>query len=436
MQAFVEKLVFGGQGMGRLDDRVVFVTGGFPGETVEFNITKQKKNFIEGTVTKVINPSPDRIAPVDDHCMSCSPWQTLSYEAENKWKVEIAKETFRRLAKLELPDLTIESPSEQYHYRNKMEYNFWIESPTTPGLAADPSSGRKGDQLFFAFHNRGTHTLRPIGECALASPEINEAGERVLQFLNRNKVPRRSLKSAIIRSDGAGHSAIALFIKDKLELSARELLSEKTLGVQVYLSDFRSPASVPTELLTSVGQNYLESSVSDVKLRFGLLSFFQINPPIFEKVIAAMRPFVKNENVVDYYSGVGAIGLSLAHEAASVTLVEENGEAVELAKHNIQTNKIKNATAFQARAEASLDYIQEGSTVIVDPPRTGLHAAVVEKILAVKPKRLIYLSCGIDTQARDLALLGAEYSPVFSRLYNFFPRTPHIEALCVLKRRH
>ncbi|MSU75157.1 MAG: 23S rRNA (uracil(1939)-C(5))-methyltransferase RlmD [Candidatus Magasanikbacteria bacterium] len=417
-QVKIEKLVFGGQGLGRVGERVVFVTGGYPGEIVEFQATKQKKNFIEGVVANVIESSPDRVAPVDDHFMSCSPWQTLTYEAENKWKVEIAKETYQRIAKLDLPDLTIESLPEEYHYRNKMEYNFFIDDK---------------EILHFAFHDRGTHHLRPIGECALASREINEAGERVLQFLNKHKVPRRSLKSAIIRSDGAGHSAIALFIKDKMELPAGELLSEKTLGVQVYLSDYRSPASVPTELLQSVGQNYLEITIRGVKLRFGLLSFFQINPPIFEKVIEAIRPFITNEKIVDYYSGVGAIGLALARDAQLVTLVEENKEAVELAKGNIASNSITNANAYQARAEASLDYITSDSTVIVDPPRIGLHPDVLTKLLNEKPKHIVYLSCGIDTQARDLLALTASFKLVFWQVYNFFPRTPHIESLCVLE---
>ena len=405
--------------MGRLDDRVVFVAGGFPGETVEFTITKQKKNFIEGVVSKVIEASPDRTASVDDHFMSCSPWQTLSYEAENKWKVEIARETYRRLAKLDIADLSIDVLPESYHYRNKMEYNFYI-----------------GDDeiLRFAFHDRGTHHLRPIGECVLASPEINQAGERLLALLNVNKVPRRSLKSAIIRSDGAGHSAIALFVKDKIDVGVEKLLSEKILGVQVYYSDYRSPASVPTEFITSVGQNYLETTVAGLTLRFGLLSFFQINPPIFESVITAIRPFVINETVVDYYAGVGAIGLALSNNATAITLVEENGEAVELAQHNIKANGIKNASAVEARAEVSLGYIQTGSTVIVDPPRTGLHADVVKRLLEVKPPRIIYLSCGVDTQARDIALLSSDYTLKFAKLFNFFPRTSHIEGLCVLEK--
>ncbi len=429
-QVTIEKLVFGGQGMGRMGERVVFVTGGYPGETVEFTPTKQKKNFVEGVVANVITPSPDRIASVDDHFMSCSPWQTLSYAAENKWKIEIAKETYRRLGKLELSNLVIESPDEQYHYRNKMEYNFYIDAPTSP----NPSSGSRGDQLYFAFHDRGTHHLRPIGECVLASLEIQEAGARVLNFLNKYKVPRRSLKSAIIRSDGYGHSAVALFIKDKMDLPITELLSNKTLGVQLYLSDYRSPASVPTELLQSAGQNFLETYIDGVNLRFGLLSFFQVNKSIFEKVITAIHPWVAGKKIVDYYSGVGAIGLAIAKDAASVTLVEENAEAVDLAQHNIQANSISNATAYRARSEDSLEYIAPDSTVIVDPPRTGLHGSVIERFLEIQPERIIYLSCGIDTQARDVGQLLSAYRPVFSQLYNFFPRTPHIEGLVVLER--
>lgn len=406
--------------MGRVGERVVFVAGAYPGETVEFTPTKQKKNFWEGVASKIIVASPDRIEPIDDHFMSCSPWQTLSYDAENRWKITITQETFERLAHLTLPGLSIEAPENAVHYRNKMEYNFYID---------------ENEVLHFAFHDRGTHHLRPIGECVLASPEINKAGAQLLNFLNMHKVPRRSLKSAIIRSDGAGHSAIALFLKDKLDVPAEELLSETNVGVQVYYSDYRSPASVPTELISSVGQNYLETNISGVSLRFGLLSFFQINPPIFTKVVEAIRPWTQDRNVVDYYSGVGAIGLALAEDTKSLKLVEENNEAVAFAEHNITANKIKHASAILARTENALEHITSRSTVIVDPPRTGLNSDVVKHLLETKPERIIYLSCGIDTQARDVALLTETYTSVFSRVYNFFPRTPHIESLLILDKK-
>lgn len=419
-QVKIEKLVFGGQALARLDDQVVFLWGGLPGEVVEFEIIKKKANFIEGVVTNVITASPHRIAPSDDHYLSCSPWQTMEYAFENDWKRNIALETYERIAKIKLETIEIVAPENAYHYRNKMEYNFFAD---------------ENNIIHPAFHHRGTHNLYPVGDCALADEVIQHITHQVTAWINQAKIPRRSLKSMIIRSNGQGRGIVAVFIKDKLELKSRLELDEIITGVQVYLSDYRSPASVPTELLLSYGNNYLGTNINSVNLKFGLLSFFQINPPIFEKVLEDIKPFVRGEVVVDYYAGVGAIGLPLHNDVKQLELVEENKEAVMFAEANIVKNNIKNAVAILARSEAATEYITNDKVVIVDPPRTGLHKDVIESLLENEPKRIIYLSCGLDTQARDVELLTAKYAPVHWKLFNFFPRTPHIEALYVLEKK-
>ncbi len=415
----IEKLVFGGQALGRLDDTIVFLWGALPGEEVEFKILKKKSNFIEGVVTQVLTPSPHRIQARDDHFLSCSPWQVMDYAYENEWKQKIALETYERIAKIRFDTIDIVAPQNAYEYRNKMEYNFFAD---TDGV------------IHAAFHHRGTHSLYPVGDCVLADAVIKQITHTVLAWINQEKIPRRSLKSMIIRSNSAGQGVVALFIKDRLTFTSRLELNETLVGAQVYLSDYRSPASVPTELLFSYGNNHLETVIDSTRLIFGLLSFFQINPPIFEKVLADIKPYVEGETVVDFYAGVGAIGLPLAPYVTKLELIEENREAVTFAQENIAYNKITNATAILARSEQATSYIDNNAVLIVDPPRTGLHPDVVAQILRIQPKRVLYLSCGIDTQARDLDLLKARYKPVLIKLFNFFPRTPHIESLCVLER--
>ncbi|MFZ2189463.1 MAG: methyltransferase, partial [Candidatus Magasanikiibacteriota bacterium] len=141
----------------------------------------------------------------------------------------------------------------------------------------------------------------------------------------------------------------------------------------------------------------------------------------------------KAKSVVDFYSGVGAIALPLHDKYKSAVLVESNEEAVEYAKENIILNKINNCEAQLSPAEKIVDLITKDKIIIFDPPRAGLHEDVVKQVLATLPERIIYLSCNLSTQARDIKLLSEKYQVKFLKLYNFFPRTPHVEGLCVLE---
>ena len=192
---------------------------------------------------------------------------------------------------------------------------------------------------------------------------------------------------------------------------------------------------MPTELLYSIGQNYLTADILGTKLKFGLLSFFQINIPIFTRAVKDIAAFIgPKDPVLDFYSGVGAISLPLARNRVKTTLVEISAEAVEHAKDNITANSIANTEAHCMPAEKMTELIYHDSTIILDPPRAGLHDHVIARLLAKRPPRIIYLACDLSTQARDIAKLSEAYKPIFIKLYNFFPRTPHIEGLIVLER--
>lgn len=410
--------------MGRVDNKVVFIWGALPGEEVEYRVIKNKKNYVEGVAEKVLTRSPQRIAPLDEHFLSCSPWQIINIKDENEWKKKIALETYLRLGQINLPSIEVFSDNKDFGYRNKMEFSF--------ALSAD---GKVSLGLF----KRGSHRPSPVPGCELASKAINETGKKIIEWLNSVVMPIRSLKSVIIRSNTLGQSAAALFIKDRpplIPLLRKEGIpqAELLVGLQIYYSDHRCPASRPDELLYSAGQNYLIEQINGVKFKYGLLSFFQVNAPVFSEAIKDIKKFIEpNSELLDYYSGVGAIGLSVGAKANKITLVENNTEAVSLALENIKINKIGNATASCCNSEKLTEVISQSSVVIVDPPRTGLDKKFVDQILRITPKRIIYLSCDLGTQARDLALLFSKYKPVFWRIYNFFPHTPHIEGLCVLE---
>jgi len=156
--------------------------------------------------------------------------------------------------------------------------------------------------------------------------------------------------------------------------------------------------------------------------------------PVFEKALERIREFVKDEFVVDFYCGVGAISIALSDSVQGASLIESDAEAVKYAQENIRKNECKNFTVQSGVSEKFLDEIQKDRVIIMDPPRSGLHPKLVKRLCEVQPKRIVYLSCDIATQARDVALLLPHYQLISNELYNFFPRTPHSESLCVMEK--
>lgn len=421
MKIKIEKLVFGGQGLGKFEGKTAFVWNALPGEEVEADLIKKRKNILEAVAINILKPSPDRVKNREGHFLACSPWQILEFEKENYWKKEIAKETYIKFAELKKNlKLDIVSDEKQYEYRNKIEYSFTLDLENNISLA---------------FFIRGKHKLDAIKNCELASREINETAKKILDWINFNKIEIRSLKSLIIRSNKKGETIAALFIKDVLTFENYPELDKDLIGFTLYFSIPQSPASVPTQVLYSIGQDFLVEEINKVKLKYSALSFFQVNVPIFELALKDIEPFLdKKREVMDFYSGSGAISLPLHKKFKSAILVDNNEESINLAKENIELNKIKNCQAEFSPAERIVDLIEKNKIIIFDPPRVGLHYKVIDKVLEVQPRRIIYLSCNLSTQARDIKLLSREYKISFLKLYNFFPRTPHIEGLCVLDK--
>lgn len=419
----IEKLVFGGQALARLPDgRAVFVWNALPGEEVEIEMIKGKKDYAEAVATHIIKASPDRVEAKETAYLSTSPWQMISEDAEAKYKVDIAVETYGRIGGLILqsqkPELV--SPKKHFGYRNKMEFSF-CELPD--------------GSISLAFFERGKKIKAAVAGSELAEPIINEVAKNVTDWINKQKITNRSLKSLIIRSNGTGQAIAALFIKDELSFSDYPSATEQFKGFHLYYSTHKSPASVPTKLLYSAGDNYLITELLGTKLKFGLLSFFQINIPIFEIALKDIAAFVGPKTpLIDYYSGVGAIGLPLAKNRSETILVDNNKEAIEYAKENISLNNLATCRAECVEAEKMLDIISKDKIIILDPPRAGLHKDVVREIIKKQPERIVYLSCNLSTQARDIQMLSEHYKVSFIKLYNFFPRTPHIEGLCVLEK--
>ena len=470
MRVLLEKIVGGGQALGTLEDgRRAFVWGGLPGETVDIRITKKKSKYVEGVVEEIITPNPNRIEPKDlDSFLSTSPWQIMPFQDEQAQKSALIREAFE-LHHVTLPETPkVYTDDVQYGYRNKVEFSWYSDTDAISGV----------DTLDIAFFRRGSKGKIVVDGTSLAHPSINQLAREVRDLLRTKSISARQLKTLLIRCDQQGNCVWQLYTKDRLPdiITASEAGNLPAQGGEVIYSNPKSPASVITERLASFGNTTLTDTILGTPFRYATEGFFQVNIPVYEQALRDMREWLERlpnphfseetvesvytdssrtldasasgtggeksapkrmcreggaKHILDLYSGVGTIGLTIGGD--NVTLVEINEHAVREMERNIAELGRK-ATAILAPSEQTLDHITSDKTIVVDPPRAGLHPDVVNRLLEQKPPRVIYLSCNPVTQARDVQLLLDSYAIVHTQGYNFFPHTPHIEHLVVLDR--
>lgn len=408
----IEKLVHGGQALGTLPDgKRAFVWNALPGEVVEARITKQKRGHIEAVAEQVLKPSDVRLAPRDDAYLSTSPWQILPLNDENEYKRQILSETLHREHVAYDADIPMISAGDEWHYRNKMEYSFYGDD----------------DGLHLALFNRGTHGKRIVPGSSIALPAIDQTAQEILAVLNEKGIRGTQLKTIVVRANQAGETVAALFVKDE-EFPHIEALRCNTRGITVCYSTPKSPASVLTKELYRFGDITLTDQLANKKVTYDVHSFFQVNLPVFSLALQQIADFgQKSTPLVDMYAGVGTIGIPVGANA----LIEIDARNVAMAEQNATGLDVQ---VIHASAERALEHIPAEGTLIVDPPRAGLHADVAQTILDRRPGQIAYLSCNPITQARDLALLQKGYRISSITGYNFFPKTPHIESLALLTK--
>ncbi len=418
----LDKIVGGGQALGTMEDgRKLFVWGGLPGETVEVQVTKKKSNFAEGIVTNVISASSERVSPRDPNSyLSTSPWQIMDFGSEQHYKAALIEEAFE-LHDIVLPDpITVYTDGQEYHYRNKVEFSWYSTTDTASG----------GDTLDLAFFRRGSKGKIIVKECALLPDSIVHTAHAIRDALQAAHVTARQLKTLLIRYNQAGDCVWQLYVKDEDFDTAAPSLENIGSGGEIIFSNPKSPASVITKRLASYGNIVLTDTILGISFRYATEGFFQVNIPVYERALHDMKQWIDGARpTVDLYSGVGSIGLTIGGD--HTTLVEINEHAVREMQRNIKELAVR-ATPVLAASENALDHITGDKTIIVDPPRAGLHEAVIQRLLETTPQRIIYLSCNPVTQARDVARLAEKYGVRAHQGYNFFPRTPHIEHLVIL----
>ena len=378
----IERIAPTGQGVATLESgKKIFLWNALPGEEIKsYRLAKKKNNFDEGVAIEITKPSDSRIEPKDEHFLSTSPWQIVSDETELNYKHDIIKDLYRNLWHDEIA--AHESP-ETWFYRNKMEYSLYYNF--------------ESEKIELAIHERGSHKKLPIKTSSIERPEIFKKATEIVDNLNKTGKEAKNFQSILLRANQNGEVEGGLFEKGK-----------------------------PHPIF-----NNLEDKILGKTYSYSPNGFFQINLKIYEVALERIKSLIGETNkVLDLYSGVGTIGLTVAGDK-DLTLVEVDKSAYKELEANCEG--IKNAKPVLAKSEEALEYIEPDSVVILDPPRAGCDKKLIEKLIEVKPKKIVYLSCNPITQVRDVELLvnaGAKLNSL--EFFNFFPHTPHIESLVSL----
>lgn len=428
-----------GCGVGRADSIAVFVPNTVTGDIVRAKINKVGKNFLSAEPIKIITPSKYRIKEKCSHassCGGCAFWH-IDYKEELEIKRGFVRDAFTRIGKLSVPVKDVVF-GESEHYRNKAQY------PVAQG-------GKTG---FFA---KRSHTIIPCDDCLLQPEDFSKAQKLIELFVKQysisvynEKTGKGLLRHLYIRTSCEGDIMVVLVINGE-NLPHSEILIDMLKSVfsdklkSVMLNINRDNTNVVLGKTNKVlyGQGYIEDAICGVCLRVSPLSFSQVNHNMAEKLYKCAADYANPEGrtVIDLYCGTGAIGLSLAKRAKSVIGVEIVPDAIKDAEYNAKANGVENARFICADAAKAAEKLRDegikSDVVIVDPPRKGCDKEVLE-IIAKNfcPQTLVYVSCDPATLARDCKILSdlgykvEEATPV-----DLFPRTTHIESVCLLSKR-
>jgi 23S rRNA (uracil1939-C5)-methyltransferase len=436
LELTIDSLAFGGAGVARTEGYVVFVAGGVPGDRVRAVIGKRKRAYAEARAIEIVEPSPDRIAPVADH--PGAPWQVLPYARQLEVKQRQVDEALRRIGRLDSFELEpIEAAVQQWRYRNKLEYSF--------GTDAD-------GQLVCGFHAPGRwYEIVALSDCLLASERANRAREQIVDWCRQQGLSaydRRSgegmLRNLVVR-EGRRTGALQVRLVTSEGQLDRDWLIRAGEGLDGLLwtrlaGVAETTQGGETELLA--GTDRFEEELGGMRFEISAQAFFQTNTEMAERLYQLAVEYASPggfERVYDLYCGIGTIALLLSTRVAEVWGLELIPEAISDAIANARINEVDNARFFAGDVRLALSELVAKAgrpdLLIVDPPRAGLSQKVVRRIIEAAPKKLVYVSCNPTTLAPNAAqLVEAGYQLRRVRPVDMFPQTPHIECVAELVR--
>lgn len=447
-----------GNSLARVNDMVVFVPFGAPGDVVDVKVDRKRKSYAEGHIHCMHKPSELRVEPRCSHftvCGGCR-WQHLPYEFQLECKQRQVKDAMERIAKIPVPEInTILGSADIWEYRNKMEYTFsnkkWLTFEQLRSGEEFPDRDAAGFHIPGAFDK-----VLDIDRCYLQDDFSNKLRHFIKNYAKSKgytfydlRGQSGLLRTLMVRMASTGQiMAVMVFGEDNPE-AINELMGAvaeefpQITSLQYVINLKVNDTIGDQEVICFRGTPYIEEEMEGLKFRVGPKSFYQTNSRQAYELYKVARSFAGlkgDEMVYDLYTGTGTIANFVARRCKSVIGIEYVPEAIEDAKINSEVNGIENTKFYAGDMKDVLtdEFITEHGrpdVMIIDPPRAGMHDDVVKVILNAEPERIVYVSCNPATQARDLALLDVKYRVEEIQPVDMFPHTQHVENVVRLQRK-
>ena len=454
----IEAVAAEGKALTHVDGMVVFVDFAVPGDVVDIQVYKKKKNYMEGFIKRIVKPSPHRLEPFCEHfgvCGGCR-WQPLPYEMQLEAKRQQVEDQLVRIGHLQVPEIRPTLPSENTrYYRNKLEFSAscsrWILKDE------DPNALTEQEKVGLGFHvGKFFDKVLDIKECHLQKDPSNAIRLHIKQFcLNHNlefyniRENRGFFRNMFVRSTEKGEfMLIVVFAREDKENRTALLDSVAQAFPQItslyYIINEKLNDSISDQSpVLYKGEDAIYEEMEGLRFKIGPKSFYQTNSRQAYRLYSVAREFAAltgNELVYDLYTGTGTIAQFVSKKASKVIGIEYVPEAIEDAKVNAKANGITNCLFFAGDMkdvlnEAFIAKHGRPDVVILDPPRAGIHPDVAQVILKAAPGRMVYVSCNPASQARDLAILCRDYEITAVQPVDMFPHTMHVENVVALRRR-
>ncbi len=393
MKAVIEKLDHLGNGICYVNDKICFVPKCIPGDEVDIKIIKKNKNYAHAKLVKLINPAKNHVLPFCPYFYDCGGCQiqNLSYEKSLEYKEKRVNEILQR--EVSLPPIEVIANKNPKNYRNKIELKV--------------ENGEIG------FYENQSHKMIPITSCPITKEAIN-------RFIKELKLMNITNGSVTIRCNYNDELLINIISSDELKLNEENYPALKVVGI--ILND-----------KTIYGENHFIDIINNYYFDISYDAFFQVNSYINNKLFALVEENVTGDVVLDLYSGVGTLSIIASKTSQKVYSIECVPNAVLNAIKNAKINNCQNIQFMLGNVEDKIKYINEHiDTVIVDPPRKGLDDMTIQKILELKPHKIIYISCDTDSLANNLKKLKKDYNLEKLYILDMFSYSYHVECFCVL----
>lgn len=442
----IEDMGHDGEGIGKADGYTVFVKDAVIGDVVSAKMMKCQKTYGYARLMEVLEPSCDRVEPLCPYARQCGgcQLQALSYEKQLEYKQNKIKNNLIRIGGFAEEDICMDpilGMDSPYHYRNKAQF---------------PVGRDREGHLVTGFYAGRTHTIINNRKCFLGVKVNEQILDIVMDYMETYRISaydettgKGLVRHVLIRYGFASKQIMVCLIINGEKLPKAEKLVAELIeipgmtSITININKERTNVILGTEIRLLWGQEYIIDSIGNIQYQISPLSFYQVNPVQTKKLYEKAMEYAEltgEETVWDLYCGIGTISLFLAQRAKQVYGVEIVPAAIEDAKRNAAINRIDNAEFFVGKAEEVLPekYKNEGiyaDVIVVDPPRKGCAESVLETMVNMQPKRIVYVSCDSATLARDLKYLCARgYRLEKVQGVDQFPGTVHVEVVCCLHR--